>query len=482
MSFGARSAPISASKTKPSGSLSHIQAPRVVKTLKTYVFISINITPSYACLQRVFCGHQQQFPPLFNLISPTSFLCRPSPVVACPQVDAYEPCVEHGGNGNRPRTPKTAPPANSGFPADGYIKHGVAKLRLADSPVTHECCDVVLGQSAAKVRLFLKFSLSFSAMWQHQAILTSLSSYFHFLLQQIFPRHMHHTAMHEGNTVALCAMALQRVKAAAGTTTTGSTDDLAASLQYFLFVEKVIELSGQEYLGPRALSFVVELMSYLSFSAAVSNVLIAQHVSLAKKATETLAACAAYEPSSVDVEMVVRAAEARARAPAALKMGAAQSGATFAKRQQALLGTFGEGNMTPSQAARMVVAWSALEKRFEHKALPNEVDFVCLRLRSQVAALSWGELEKIAGALEVLGYAPNDTLRLLRAICKEAVYRLSWGKGSAAEAGAVLAVALHSANCTRCPEEWQKLRADVNIWFAEQGLDTSCVEIPGFSI
>ena len=129
----------------------------------------------------------------------------------------------------------------------------------------------------------------------------------------------------------------------------------------------------------------------------------------------------------------------------------------------------------------MVVAWAALAKRFEHKALPNEVDFVCLRLRSQVAALSWGELENVAGALEGLGYAPSDTLRLLRAVGKEAVYRLSWGKGSAAEAGAVLAIALHSASCTRCLEEWLKLRENITIWFAEQGLDPNCVESPGLS-
>lgn len=280
------------------------------------------------------------------------------------------------------------------------------------------------------------------------------------------------------NTTELCAVALQRIVAAAtGKPAAGSPATAAESLNFFLFVEKVISISHEEFLGPQALSLIVKMMSYLSFAAATSNVLVRQHQSLAKKVSESFADCCAYEPFSVDVGMIVDINEARARAPDALGLRAHQAGATYGRRQVSLLQPMGQGCVSPSQASHLLVAWSKLEARFDEFIPSNQqVGFLCNTLRGGIRGSSWAELEATAGAMEGFKYVPaSTTLPLLHSICEEVIRRLACGEGSAADTGAVLAVAQHTALSLPCNTAGKEIRDKVNSLLNERGISAAAI-------
>jgi hypothetical protein len=296
--------------------------------------------------------------------------------------------------------------------------------------------------------------------------------------QDILPNYMVNT-LEYNNTAELCAVALQRILSATTGQSAGCSPAKAAeSLNYFLFVEKVINLTHQECLGPQALSLIVTMMSYLSFSAATSNVLLGQHQSLAKKVAESFADSCGFEPFAIDVEMVVTMNEARARASKAVKLGASQIGAIYGKRQLALLQPMGEGSVSASQASRLLVAWSTLESKFDNFIPSNQqVGFLANTLRIGIGESTWAELENTAGAMEGFKYVPpSTTLPLLGSICEEAIHRFAIDKDVAANAGAVLAVAQHAASTLPCNTASEEIKNKIESLLKEHGISADAVK------
>ncbi len=275
------------------------------------------------------------------------------------------------------------------------------------------------------------------------------------------------------NTTELCAVALQIISAAA----TGqapshvSPAKAAESLNYFLFVEKVINISNEEYLGPQALALIVKMMSYLSFNAATSDVLRRQHESLAKKAFETFSDACGYEPCSVDIEMLVDVYESHARASDILSVNTLPLGAIFGRRQLQLLQPMGDGSVSASQAARLLVAWSTLEARFEMNFSNQQIAFLANTCCVGMKDCTLWEMEALASAMAGYKYVPaSTTFPLLEAICKESIERFAADKASAADAGAVLAVAEHAALYVPRNTAVQELKEKVDRLLLEYGI------------
>ncbi|KAL4547536.1 hypothetical protein Ndes2526B_g06779 [Nannochloris sp. 'desiccata'] len=350
--------------------------------------------------------------------------------------------VETFGGVPKPPTPATL--GGHDWPVEGSIQFGVAKTPI-NSAYNAEFCDPLLGQIDGK---------------------------------DILPNYLINTLQYN-NTTELCAVALQQILAAAtGKPAAGSPAKAAESLNFFLFVEKVVRISHQEFLGPQALSLIVKMMSYLSFSAATSNVLLRQHQSLAKKVSESFADCCAFEPFSINVDMIVDINETRARAPYALGLRAHQAGATYARRQLSLLQPMGEGSVSASQASRLLAAWSTLETRFDEFIPSNQqVGFLSNTFRVGIGSSSWAELEATAGAMEGFKFVPpSTTLPLLQSICEEAIRRFACGEGSALDTGAVLAVAQHTALSLPCNTSGQEIRDKVDSLLSERGISADAIK------
>lgn len=206
--------------------------------------------------------------------------------------------------------------------------------------------------------------------------------------------------------------------------------------------------------------------------------LLEQHRSLVATATQTLELCAAYEPSAIDVEMIVRGAEARARAPEVLGLKAVQSGATYNRRQLDLLKVTSDDDFSSRDASRLLTAYGKLERKYSSFAAHSQQsEYLAVAIENGIEMLTIKELEETAGAVSALEYVPARVkFSLLQFIARATVLRLSEGQVSTKAAGAILAVALHSANTLYRARAAEELLEEIYSLLGEQGLDAEVLK------
>ena len=212
-------------------------------------------------------------------------------------------------------------------------------------------------------------------------------------------------------------------------------------------MEKVVAVSEREYLGPQAISLVVEMLSHFAFNATVDKVLAEQHRSLAAKVADTVEVATANEPSGLSVEIVVRLAESRARAEKVLGFKDAQSGASYNRRALSFFSLSSEENFSAQAAARLVIAWARLERKYPSFNAPADlVKDLARKIKLGARDLSLKQLRGLAGAVASLEFAsPGAKRDLLHIVSSEIVARLALGRVTTKQAGVILAVALHSS-------------------------------------
>lgn len=269
-------------------------------------------------------------------------------------------------------------------------------------------------------------------------------------------------------------LALHLAMSVASMTPSGTTCASARSLSLFLFMERVITVSKRDYMGPQALSRIIDLMSYFKFSPSVSSVLLEQHQSLAATAAQTLELCAAYEPSAIDVDMVIRGAEARARAPTVLGLNAVQSGVSYTRMQMDFYKVSSDAAISAKDAARLVVASAKLEVKFpSFSAHSQQMEYLAAAIENDIEMLTLENLEATSGAAAALSYVPARVkFSLLHCIVKETIRRLSQQEINSKKAGGVLAVALHTAATLHRARAVEELHEEILEVLADHGFSS----------